>query len=365
MKEYIAFDSHKRYTLAEWEDVQTSKIRRQRVEHGRGAIRKCLQDSEPGTPVAVEAVGNWYWIVQEIEQAGMVPQLVHPRKAKLMMGMINKTDKLDVHGLNVLQRNRTLPVVWIPPASLRDLRELTRGRLSLSRQRTRIKCRLHSSLDKYGLSLPASDIFAPRVRPQLKELLTQLPEYTRLTAQQLLDLLDAVDEPIRDLERTLKQRVKIDSQLELLTSLPGIGPILATTTWLEVGTTARFPSAAHLASYAGTTPRVHASGGKTRYGKMRPDVNRYLKWAFAEASNSIALNRKAHPDRHVSRLYERLRVKRGHPKAIGAVSRHLAEATYWILEKQEPYRDPARGCCQRGHKRDVVMSSGQPARLEE
>ena len=55
--------------------------------------------------------GNWYWIVTEIEQVGLRPLLVHPRKAKLMMGLINKTDKLDVHGLNRLQRNGALLTV--------------------------------------------------------------------------------------------------------------------------------------------------------------------------------------------------------------------------------------------------------------
>jgi hypothetical protein len=65
--------------------------------------------------VAVETVGNWYWIVDEIEAAGCVPRLVHARKAKLMMGQINKTDKLDVRGLNQLQRTSTFPTVWIPP----------------------------------------------------------------------------------------------------------------------------------------------------------------------------------------------------------------------------------------------------------
>ncbi len=77
---------------------------------------------ERGTPVAVEATGNWYWIVREIEEARLRPLLVHPRKAKLMMGMIHKTDKLDAHGLNRLQRAGTLPPVWIPPAELRDLK---------------------------------------------------------------------------------------------------------------------------------------------------------------------------------------------------------------------------------------------------
>ena len=110
MKEYIAFDSHKHYTLMEREDRQTARTVQLRVAHQPGAIRSCLRDCETGTDVAVEATGNWYWIVSEIEQAGLKPQLVHPRKAKLMMGLINKTDKLDVHGLNRLQRNGTLPL---------------------------------------------------------------------------------------------------------------------------------------------------------------------------------------------------------------------------------------------------------------
>jgi len=84
--------------------------------------------------VAVEAVGNWYWIIDEIERAGCVPKLVHPRKAKLMMGMINKTDKLDGHGLNRLQRTGALPTVWVPPGPLRDLRELTRTRMVMVQQ---------------------------------------------------------------------------------------------------------------------------------------------------------------------------------------------------------------------------------------
>ena len=78
-----------------------------RLAHHRGAIRNFLEQWTPGSPVAVETVGNWYWLVDEIEAAGMVPRLVHARKAKVMSGMINKTDKLDVRGLNRLQRTGT------------------------------------------------------------------------------------------------------------------------------------------------------------------------------------------------------------------------------------------------------------------
>ena len=128
--------------------------------------------------------------------------------------------------------------------------------------------------------------------------------------------------------------------IQLLLTVPGVGLMLAVVIALEVGSIARFATAEKLAAYAGTTPRVHASGGKTRFGPSRPDVNRYLKWAFLEAANAICLNRSRAPRRHVSRLYERVARRKGHQKAIGAVARHLAEATYWILTKQETYRDP-------------------------
>jgi transposase len=109
--------------------------------------------------------------------------------------------------------------------------------------------------------------------------------------------------------------------------------------WAEIGDISRFPSAAHLASYSGTTPRVHSSGGKTRYGRLRPDVNHYLKWAYIGAANAVMMQRRHYPGRHVSQLYDKIRGRRGHQKAVGAVARHLAEATFWMLTKKEVYKE--------------------------
>jgi transposase len=111
----IAFDSHKRYTLASVERPDGRRVQERRVPHERGAVRRFLAHCEAGSPVAVETIGTWYWLVDEIEAAGYQPRLVHARKAKLMMGMVNKTDKLAARGLNRLQRTGTLPMVWIPP----------------------------------------------------------------------------------------------------------------------------------------------------------------------------------------------------------------------------------------------------------
>jgi transposase len=339
MKEYISLDCHKHYSLMERFEPSTGQRRQQRIAHARGAITAALSGVARGTAVAVEATGNWYWIVAEIEAAGLQPLLVHPRKAKLMMGMINKTDSLDVHGLNVLQQNATLPVVWIPPSSLRDLRELTRVRMVLSAQRTRLKNRVTALLAKHGLVVKASDPYGTKGRCEMEGLLETLPPHSAWAARLQLKQLDSVMEQLRAQEQKLRELLAVTPQMQRLTTLPGVGLILSAVIALEIGEIGRFGGAPQLASYSGTTPRVMASGGRVRYGSLRNDVNQYLKWAFAEAGNSVAVNHTRCPERHVSRLYRRIRERKGHAKAIGAVARHLAEAAYWVLSKNEAYRE--------------------------
>lgn len=342
--QYIAFDAHKRYTLASVERPDGRIVREERVPHERGALRRFLRRSERGSPVAVETIGNWYWIVDEIEAAGFIPKLVHARKAKLMMGMVNKTDKLDARGLNRLQRTGTLPTVWIPPGELRDCRDLPRTRMVLVRQRTQLKNRIHATLAKYALTVAeVSDLFGRQGRELLRQRVDELPSHTAFATSRMLEQIETVDRQVRLFEQRMQAVFKPTQESELLMTLPGVGFILAGVIILEVGDVTRFVSAEKFAGYAGTTPRVHASGGRTRYGALRPDVNRYLKWAFVEAASTVCLNRGRWPDRHVSRLYERIARRKGHHKAIGAVARHLAEATYWMLTKREAYREPQRG----------------------
>jgi len=134
----------KHYSLFAVFDRQGKPVKRTRVNHEPDAIRGCLSQFPQGTPVALESVGNWYWIVDEIEAAGCLPQMAHivpmslrdAAKAKMMMGNVHKTDKLDADGLATLLHNGTLPSVWIAPGSLRDERELPRTRMALSKIRT-------------------------------------------------------------------------------------------------------------------------------------------------------------------------------------------------------------------------------------
>jgi len=203
--EYIALDVHKRYTWARVENSHGDRVTEQRVLHQRGAIQAFMQQWTAGSPVAVETVGNWYWVVDEIEAGGGQPQLVNARLAKLMSGSVNKSDRLDAKGLNRLQRAGTLPTVWIPSGVVRDARELPRTRMVFSGQRTQLKNRVLSTVGKYGLVIEGvSDAFGKRGRQLLSTLVPQLPPQPQQAVTCLLTQLDQVEATLLLLERQMR-----------------------------------------------------------------------------------------------------------------------------------------------------------------
>ena len=339
--EYIALDVHKKYTWARVEDIAGARLYECRWVHGHGTIKNFVPRFSEGSPVAVETVGNWYWVVDEIEAGGGKPQLVNARLAKLMMGSVNKSDRLDCKGMNRLQRTGTLPTVWIPSTSVRDARELPRTRMVLSRQRTQLKNRVHAALGKYGYTVEgASDAFGKKGRQMMEQLLPKLAPHTEQALRRILDQLDHVADNLKGIEGQMIEAFAPCPQIQWLKSLPGVGDILAVVIWTEIGSIERFGRAEQLASYCGLVPREHSSGGKIRFGAVRRDVNVYLKWAFVEAANSSVLNAERCGYHHIRRLYQRLKSRRGQGKAKVAVARHLSEASFWMLKKGEPYREP-------------------------
>jgi transposase len=342
MNPIIGCDAHRRYSLFAVLDTTTLSVEQVRVNHQPGAIKEFLADFPEGTPVAVETVGNYYWIVDEIEQAGCVPQLAHAAKAKVIMGNINKTDKLDATGLATLIHLGSLPTVWLPPSEIRDERELHRTRMAFSKVRTALKNRIHATLAKYALNTTGhSDIFVGKGRAWLNRTLKKFPPETGRCVDQELELLDATMEQITAFEERMLERIELTPDMQRLKTIPGVGNILAIVIEREVGTVDRFPE--NLAAYAGVVPKVHSSGGKTRYGRMRKQANNYLKWAFIEAANVVVAHRHhaSWREKKVTLVYERICRRKGHATAVGAVARHLAESAFWILTKGEDYQDPA------------------------
>jgi transposase len=203
-----------------------------------------------------------------------------------------------------------------------------------------VKNRIHGTLARYNLQIPGADLFGVEARLQLGAPLPELPVHSREAVVKELKTLDFLETQIESAEKRLEAIMKVSAEADLLKTLLCVGRILSMVLMLEIGRVDRFPTAAHLASYAGLVPRVHSSGGHTRMGQVCGNVNRNLKFAFVETGNLVVINQRGFAGTHVLRLYQRIKRAKNHQKAVVAVGRHLAEAAWWVLTKQEVYREP-------------------------
>jgi transposase len=340
MEQFIGCDAHKKFSVFVTVNEKGQAGEALRVAHDRQLYREFLARLPAHSAIAVEASGHYGWLIDEMERLGHRPKLCNPHEAKRRMGLTNKTDKLDAKGLAILLRNGTLPEVWIPPSELRDQRELLRLRIFLVRLRTRVKNRIHGTLARHNVQVPGADLFGVAARLQLGARLPELPAHSREAVEQELATLDFLQIQLESAEQRLEAIMNVSVEADLLKTLPCVGKILSMVLMLEIGRVDRFPTAAHLASYAGLVPRVHSSGGHTRMGQVCGNVNRNLKWAFVETGNLIVINQRGLAGTHVVRLYQRIKRGKNHQKAVVAVARHLAEAAWWVLTKQEVYREP-------------------------
>jgi transposase len=203
-----------------------------------------------------------------------------------------------------------------------------------------VKNRIHGTLARLNVQVPGADLFGVEGRLQLGARFPELPIHSREAVEQELKTVDFLETQIESAERRLEAIMKVSVETDLLKTRPCVGKILSMVLMLEIGRVDRFPTAAYLASYAGLVPRVHSSGGHTRMGQVCGNVNRSLKWAFVETGNLIVINQRRLAGTHVVRLYQRIKRSKNHQKAVVAVARHLAEAAWWVLTKQEAYREP-------------------------
>jgi transposase len=341
MGQCIGCDAHKKFSVFVSIDEGGQYATGVRVGHDRERFRKYLKTLEPGSDIALETGGCYYWMVDEIAAAGHHPHLAHALTVKWRTQGRHKTNARDAGGLAMLMHNGTLPEVWIPPAGHRDQRELLRLRMTLSHQRSRVKNRVHGVLQQYNLHVAASDLFGDQGRVELLSRQNELPEYSRLSVLRQIELVDHLDTKIKECESLIQVMLAPSAERELLDSLPCVGKILSAVMAMEIGDVGRFPGPNRLASYCGLVPVAIESADWKRKGRCPQACNNYLKWAYVEAANLISAHRHRWPERHVVRLFDRVKQRsRMHGKAAMAVARHLAEASYWMLSRHEVYQEP-------------------------
>jgi transposase len=221
-----------------------------------------------------------------------------------------------------------LPEAYIAPPELRDLRELLRHRVVLTRMRTAVKNRVHALLARQGILPEHTDLFGKAGREFLASL--ELPDGSRRRRDSLLSLIGDFDREITTTTREIDARAKADDRVQVLCQIRGVGRYTAMLVIAEVGEVKRFPTARHLCAWAGLAPTVRSSDGKARLGHISHQGSPALRWALTEAAQKIPTGGGP-----LRAQYDRIAKRRGSKIAKVAVARQILTLCYYGLRDGE------------------------------
>jgi len=271
----------------------------------------------PQSAVAVEAsTPTWHFADGVVGAVGEL-RIVDPHKTKLKAGYAAKTDRLDARRLADALRRDSVVGIYYPPMAIRELRELCRARHALVQVRTALINRLRAVLLRQGIADARRLAKTPDDR-WLEAL--GLPPRAMASVQALRQVLTAVRAETARADAEVQRVAAADPLACAWQALKGIGPVIALTMRAEVGAIDRFATPAQLASYAGLVPRVEASAGRIRYGRITKRGSPWLRWALIEA----AMHGTKRTDR-IGRWGRGLAVRKGALKARVALARVLCE----------------------------------------
>lgn len=317
------------------------------------------------THVAMESTGIYWKPVFNLLEESFTVLLVNAAHIKAVPG--RKTDVRDCEWIADLLSHGLLKGSFIPPKSVRDLRDLTRYRKSLIDERVREVNRLQKLLETANIKLASvvSDVMGVSGKAMLKALLegSKDPEaladlaqgklrkklpllrealeghfrpHHRFLLGQILSHLDYLDGAVEEVGKEVASRIDpFVEKIEKLKTIPGVSQRVAETVVAEIGVDMdRFPTHRHLASWAGICPGNNESAGKRKNGKTRKG-DRWLRRCLIEASWAATRTKQT----YLSAQYRRLARRRGKKKAVIAVGHSILIMVYHILKYNLPYHE--------------------------
>jgi transposase len=322
------------------------------------------------TQAAMESTGVYWKPVYNLLEGQCAVLVVNAAHIKAVPG--RKTDVKDAEWLAELLQHGLLRASFIPDRPQRELRDLTRTRTSLIDERSAAVNRLQKVLEDANIKLAgvATDVMGVSGRAILAALLDgttdpatlaelaqgklrakraelaralggRVSDHHRLLLTTHLAHVDFLDEQIAQLSAEIAERLRpFEEDLARLDTIPGVDRRTAEVLVAEIGTDmGQFPSAGHLASWAGMCPGNHESGGKRKGGKTRKGST-WLRRALTEAAHGAARTKQAGRTA-LADQYRRLVVRRGKKKAAIAVGHRILTLAYHLLRRQEDYRELA------------------------
>jgi transposase len=348
------------------------------------ALRDWLE-AECVTHVAMESTGVYWRPIYYVLEERFTCLLVNAPHVKQVPG--RKTDVQDCVWIAQLLEHGLLRGSFVPPAPIRELRDLTRHRKVLIQDRTREANRLHKLLEDAGIKLAsvATDVLGVSGRAMLQALVggttdpevladlargklrAKLPALRRalagrfrphhaFLASQLLAHLDYLDETITTLSERIEEVMRpFADDLARLDTIHGVAQRTAEVLIAELGVDmSQFPSDRHLASWAGLCPGNNESAGKHKSGRTRRG-NRWLRAALIEAA--LAAIRTANSA--FAARYRRIMRHRGHKKAVLAVAHSMLVTAYHLLARRTTYHELGADYFDRRHRERVARRAVQ------
>lgn len=331
---YIALDIHKYYSVfagvdREGEEILTPK----RVEHLdlEGWLAKHLL---PTDRVVIESTTN-AWHVYDLLSPLVAEVLVaNPIKVKQIACARVKTDNRDTLILARLLAANLVPVVWVPPKHVRELRQFISHRRRLANMHTQVVNRMHSVAHRHHLNHPKGKDFQPKNTAwqqdgslsKLEKLQLGLDMATRAHLEEQSECMT------RELARMSHEEPWASKMLYLI-QIPGCGVVTGMTILAAIGDIARFDNPKALASYSGLTPGLEQSGLKVRGKGITKEGRRELRWALVEMAW-----RAVRADPHWRGHFEQLKKRMHTNQAIVTIAHHLLIVVWYMLTRREPYR---------------------------
>lgn len=311
------------------------RVAHRKLECDLKAVTEFLKPLKPQLQsMAVESTFNWYWLVDGLRAGGYPIDLANPAKIEPYSGLKHADDKDDAFHLADLQRLNILPKAHVYDPQLRPVRDLLRRRSLLVHQRTALLLSfksLYARTTGQTLDLGQAKTMEPRQAPKLYE-----HPANQLIAQVQAEHIQALAGSIGRVEKAVLACAREIPLYEKLLTIPGIGRILGMTITMEVGDIQRFKSDGDFASYCRMVDARRLSNGKSKGDNNQKCGNKYLAWAFVEASNFA----RRYDDK-CRRWHDRKAARTSKVIATKALGCKLAKAAWHVMARQVDY-DPAR-----------------------
>ncbi len=293
---------------------------------------RAVQPFRDGIVVGCEFMHCWYWLADLCRDHDLLFALGHAWAMKAVHGSKTKCDRHDAEAIARLLKGGAFPLAYAYPKERRGLRDLLRARLRLVRQRAELYGHVHTARRQANLPPVSSDVKYKSKRAAVAQDIAD--PFVRRRVETHLALIEPLDTTIRRLEAEIEEAAQrhYPTELAVLQTTPGVGPVLSLTILLEIDTVERFDARQQFCSYARLCGAVQESAGKRVGVGNRKAGNAWLKWAFSEAA---VLG--AQKDERIGGLLERLASRLGKPKALSALAHKLGRAFYHMLHTKEVF----------------------------